>query len=138
MRTALSGIAIAPAADGSPRNRAPRLLGWKRLTALFLFLAAATFLAAPAAACCISEAGAPRSGPVHVIIHRIAVAAEKCGGIDTLAAIDRVCARRDRLLERAHRLGWCWGSRDEHDVEFMLYWLPCRRNRNWAWYSAPD
>jgi hypothetical protein len=99
---------------------------------------AAALTATPATACCISEYGAPRTGPVHAVVHQIAVAALKCGGIDTPAVIDRICARRDRLLERAHRLGWCWGSRDDRTVQMQLYWLPCRRNRNWGWYSAPD
>ena len=51
---------------------------------------AAMLIATPAAACCISEYGAPRSGKVRAIIHQTAVAAEKCGGLGTRAEIDRV------------------------------------------------
>ncbi|MDB5692337.1 MAG: hypothetical protein JWO81_1400 [Alphaproteobacteria bacterium] len=110
----------------------------RHFTGLAAAVLATTLMATPAAACCISEFGAPPTGPVHAIVHQIAVAALKCGGLGTPAAIDRVCARRDRLLERAHRLGWCWGSRNEHfAAEMELYWLPCRRNRRWGWYSTP-
>jgi hypothetical protein len=110
----------------------------RRFMRLLRILAAgclAGAVATPAAACCVSEYGAPRTGPVHEVVHRIAREALTCGGAPTRAIMDAACERRNRLMAHAQRLGWCWGSRSGRAVELELYWLPCRRNRNWAWYD---
>ncbi|MDB5692341.1 MAG: hypothetical protein JWO81_1404 [Alphaproteobacteria bacterium] len=94
---------------------------------------AAALIAAPAAACCVSEYGAPHTQPVRGLVHQIAVAALRCGGVGTRAAMDRACARRDQLMDRARRMGWCWGSRDPDAADFQLYWLRCSKDRSLSW-----
>lgn len=105
-------------------------------SALAAVFAVTMLSATPASACCVSEHGAPSTEPMRGLIHEIAVAALKCGGVGTLASMDRACARRDRLMARARHQGWCWGSRDPDAGEFQLYWLPCSKDRSGLWQPA--
>ena len=43
----------------------------------------------------------------------------------------RACTRRDRILDRLERRGWCWGSVDEGAIEAAKYWLRCSRIPNY-------
>ena len=129
MRIALSGSAIA-AAGGSSCSRGPHHWGRKqRLAGFFLFLAAATLPVAPVAACCISETGAPHQQPLRRLIHEIAVLDLVCSGTYDIALAKHTCARRERLIRRVERMGWCWGSSGFDVPTMAFYWLPCRESR---------
>ncbi|HEY1605061.1 MAG TPA: hypothetical protein VGF77_05640 [Allosphingosinicella sp.] len=91
---------------------------------------AATLITTSASACCISEYKAPRTQPLESLIRRITVLDPICSGTYDIAVKKRTCARRDRLIERVERMGWCWGSHEFEAPRSMFYWLPCRKNRN--------
>lgn len=93
-------------------------------------IVAAALIADPAAAgCCMLEHGAPRTQPLRGLIHQVAAWDLKCHEARTQVAVNRACARRDRLVDRVERMGWCWGSRDSDAALAWYYWLPCSKNR---------
>jgi hypothetical protein len=71
-----------------------------------------------------SEGGAPRSGLVHRLIHRVAALDLVCGGYEKPGQA-RACRKTFALVDRLKRLGWCWGSVDRLAADGEKYWLPC-------------
>jgi hypothetical protein len=89
---------------------------------------AIVLIAAPVAAAQMTEAGAPRRGPIHRLIHKLSALDGACTG-NPHPGQEQECRRRDALYDRVERMGWCWGSTHRLVAVAEYYWLRCNKDR---------